>query len=182
MDEQTIILILAVILLIIGIVLAFFGKAIWGSLMSIIGGMIGWFIGFAIGIHFFGENINGWLIAIIIGFICGFIGSMLFRYLVEVALALITGLLAGGVIYYLAPDYWIVAIIVFGVVMVLAYVYIEEVVGIVTALIGALLAAAAIYILAGASLAVLGFILIFIGGALIQTFLMRDVDAFEDRY
>jgi len=178
MDEQTIYFILAIILLIIGVVLAFFGKAIWGSLMSIIGGMIGWFLGFSLAMYF-GW---GWLIAVIVGLICGIIGSMLFGYLVEAALAFITGLLAGGVIFYLAPDYWIVAIIVFGIVMVLAYVYIEQVVGVVTALIGALLAAGAIYILANTELAVLGFILIFVGGALIQTFVMRDVDAFEDRY
>ena len=177
MSIDTIYMILALIVLLVGIVLAFFGKAIWGSLMSMIGGMIGWFLGF-----FFATYMGwGWIIAIIVGFICAFIGSILFRYLVEISLAFITGLLAGGLFFVAFPNLLIVAVIIFAVVFILAYVYIEEVVAFITALIGALLSGAAIYYLTTSEgMAVLGAILIFLGGALVQTIALKDHDAFEN--
>ncbi|MCK5309962.1 MAG: hypothetical protein KAJ64_04885, partial [Thermoplasmata archaeon] len=74
MDLETVILILAVIALIIGIALALFGRAIWGTLLSMIGGMIGWMLGFALGVIIFGF---GSLLSIILVIICGFVGSLL---------------------------------------------------------------------------------------------------------
>ena len=97
MDWNTVVAILALIALAIGIVLALFGRAIWGMLLAAIGGMIGWMIGFAIGVILFGF---GNLMAIILVFICGFVGSFImgaiFRFLVEVALALLAAILAAG--------------------------------------------------------------------------------------
>ena len=171
---------LYVILLLVGVVLAFFGRSVWESLMSVIGGFIGWFIGFAMGMHFFEGDPNRWLYAIILGFICGLIGSWLFGMMVEVALALVTGALAGGLVYAMGgmnpAEGWIAAaIITFVIVFALAYYYIDELIGIITAMIGGILAGAALWLLwDGDYMAgVFGF-LIFLGGALVQTFVWDD--------
>jgi hypothetical protein len=186
---QIIYLILLIVLFFMGIALAFLGRKIWGGLMSLLGSMIGWYIGFAIGIYFLQPaDMMGWLIVIIIGFICSIIMSFIFRYLVEFALALITGALIGGVAF-LFTGLVLVGIIVFAVAFVLAYIFIENIIIVVTALIGALLAAGAIYFMSNITqfdglegyegnmgLAVLGFILIFIGGFFVQVLRERDDD------
>jgi hypothetical protein len=186
---QLIYLILLLIIFFIGLALAFLGRKIWGGLMSIIGSMIGWYIGFAIGMHFINPvDIGGWLIVIIIAFVCSFIMSIIFRYLVEVALALITGALVGGVAFLLTGSE-IVGIIVFVVGFILAYIFIESIIIFVTALIGALLAGGAVYFLSNINnfeglegfegsmgLAVLAFALIFIGGVFVQFMREREDD------
>ncbi len=188
-NMQIIYLILLLILFFIGIALAFLGRKIWGGLMSLMGSMIGWYIGFAIGMYFIQPaDIGGWLIVIIIGFICSIIMSFIFRYLVEAALALITGALIGGVAFLLTGNV-IVGIIVFAVAFILAYIFIDSIIILVTALIGALLAAGAIYFMSNITqfdglegyegnlgLATLGFILIFIGGLFVQILRERDED------
>jgi hypothetical protein len=77
-----------IILVIIGLVMAFFGRAIWDVLMSMIGGLIGSMAGFVIGFM-----LAGFVGAIIGLFIGGFIGSILFRYLIRVVLALLCGVI-----------------------------------------------------------------------------------------
>ena len=135
---EGIILILGLILLAIGILLAFFGRSMWEAMMSLIGGFIGWFLGFGITIYFLGSD--GWYIGIIVGFLCGFVGSILFHYLVEVALALIAGVLAGGLVYIIGGAGWAIpAIIVFAVVFAISYYYIDDLIGVITALIGGIL-------------------------------------------
>jgi hypothetical protein len=188
-DMQILYLILLLIIFFIGVALAFLGRNIWGGLMSIIGSMIGWYIGFAIGVYFIDPvDLGGWLIVIIIAFICSFIMSIIFRYLVEVALALITGALVGGVALLLTESE-IVGIIVFAVAFVLAYIFIESIIILVTALIGALLAGGAVYFMSNIGnfngldgfegnlgLAILAFALVFIGGLLVQIIRERDDD------
>lgn len=188
-NMQIIYLILLLIIFLVGITLAFLGRRIWGGLMSLFGSMIGWYIGFAIGMYFLQPtDLGGWLIVIIIGFICSIIMSFIFRYLVEAALALITGALIGGVAF-LFTGLVIVGIIVFAIAFVLAYIFIESIIIVVTALIGALLAAGAVYFLSNIThfdglegyegnmgLAVLTFILIFIGGLFVQILREREDD------
>ena len=184
-------LVLGLILLGVGLLLAFFGRAMWESLMSIIGGFIGWFLA-----YFFASYILGWewWMAMIVGFIGGMLGSWIFGALVEVALALIVALLAGGLVFLLGGAGWAIpAIIVFVIVFALSYYYMDDLIAIVTALIGGILSSIAIYILmmddpagmmageglAGMpdpTLAVLGGIAIFILGALVQTFFLKDSD------
>ena len=172
MDMNTVFFVLAVIVLIIGVALALFGRAIWDMLMSMIGGMIGWMIGFGIGIWFFGyDSWTGIIIAIILGFVGSFIMGALFGVLVDVALALLAGLLVGALVFFATED-WLYAGIALLVVTILAYVFIERIISIVTAFIGAILAAAAIWYLAGANLAILGFVLLFVIGAAIQHFML----------
>ncbi len=181
MEWETVILILAVIALIIGIVLALFGKSIWGTLLSVIGGMVGWMLGFALGVILFGfSNI----LSIILVIICGFVGSLImgaiFRFLVEAALALLTGILAAGLFWLAYPDQIIVAIIIFAVVFIISYVFIEKVVVVVTAFIGSIIAGVGIYVIMDYNLgyAVIGALGLLITGILIQFFLLDDNDNF----
>ena len=180
MDWNTVVAILALIALAIGIVLALFGRAIWGMLLAAIGGMIGWMIGFAIGVILFGF---GNLMAIILVFICGFVGSFImgaiFRFLVEVALALLAAILAAGIFWYSYPDLALYALIIFAIVFVISYVFIEKVVVVVTAFIGSIIAGVGLYFLLGnAGYAVIGALALLVGGSLIQFFLLDDRDDF----
>ena len=180
MDWETVIFILAIIALIIGIVLALFGKSIWGGLLAVIGSMIGWMIGFAVGVLLFGF---GNLLSIILVIICGFVGSLImgaiFRYLVEVALALLTAILAAGIFWYIYQDQILIAIIIFAVVFILAYVFIEKVVIVITAFIGSIIAGVGLYfLLNNAGYAVIGALALLVTGILLQFFVLDDSDNF----
>ena len=180
MELDTVIFILAIIAVIIGIALALFGRAIWGMLLSAIGGMIGWMIGFAVGVFLFGFDT---LLSIILVIICGFVGSllmgMIFRYLVEVALALVAGLMAAGVFWYAYPGQLIIAIILFVVVFVLSYVFIEKVVVIVTAFIGSIIAGVgAFFLLGNLGYAVIAALGLLVAGIIIQFTMLDESDDF----
>lgn len=180
MDIETVKFILAAIVLLIGIALALFGRAIWGSLLSAIGSMIGWMVGFAIGFYFFGfSTLMGIILTIIIAFIASFIMGAIFQLLVELALALLTAILAAGLFYYFNQDQVVIALIIFAVVFILAYVFIEKVVIVVTAFIGSILAAIGIYFLTyNTGYTAMGFIGLFIIGCLVQYFLLEGHDSF----
>lgn len=180
MDLETVIFILAVIVLLMGIALALFGRAIWGSLLSAMGGMIGWMLGFAVGVFFFGfTTLMGIILTIIIAFIGSFILGAIFGFLVELALALAAALLAAGLFYYFYDKQIVLALIIFAVTFILAYVFIEKVVILVTAFVGSILAAIGIWFLTkNAGYTGLGFVGIFILGCLIQYFLLDDYDTF----
>lgn len=176
MDIHTIYYILAWILLIIGVALAVFGVAIWDMLLSAFGGMLGWMIGFGIGISYFGYGSwTGIILAIVIGIIGSIIMAAIFEFLVEAALSLLAGILVAGMVYVATGEIMYAAIVCI-VVTVVAYLLIEHVVAIVTAFIGAILAAMAIWYLWGANLAILSFILLFIFGAMIQHYMLDEYD------
>jgi hypothetical protein len=181
MDSDTISLILQVVLLCIGLALAFFGKAIWDSLMAIIGGIIGWFIGLGLAIYFLDpQTTMDWVLVIIIAFAFSLVCALLFGYVVEIALAFITAVLIAGLVYYMLMDYeyaYIIAIIVFVITFVVVYYFIDEILVGVTALIGSVLATAAIWLLIGQPFIAVGcFFLILIGGILFQIFVLKEGD------
>lgn len=176
MELHTIYQILAVMLLIIGSVIALFGRAVWKGLFASFGGMIGWMIGFGIGVWIFGfDTWTGIIISVIIAFISSFIMGALFGMIVEIALAVLVGILAGGLVFLLTGNL-LVAVIVFGIVGILAYVLMDKVVILVTALIGSVLAAAAVYYLMDWEYAIVAFIAIFALGLLIQFVFLADND------
>jgi hypothetical protein len=177
MDKETIYMILAIILLIIGIAVALFGRAIWDSVMSIIGGMIGWMLGFGIGVLLFGYD--SWteiIIAIILGFVGSLIMGAIFGALVEAALSLLAGILVGVLVYFATDENLMYAAITCIVVAILSFVLMEHIIAFITAFIGAVLAGAAIWYLMDLSYAILGFILLFVFGSLIQHFMLDDND------
>ncbi len=142
------------ILLIVGLLLCFFGEIIWEFMISILGFMIGWAIGFAIGSAYQGL-ICGFLLAFVFGFIC----SMLFQFLAKVAVALVCGALAFVCFYLLAdaagaaPGASLIVGIVAGLfILVIAIFYVEEIVGVFLAAIGGFLIGVAVYFLTSGDL------------------------------
>lgn len=164
-------LIIGIVLLLIGLVLAFFGKLIWAMMMSLIGALIGGILGYIIGML-----LGGWVFALILSLILAILFSMVFGYLVEMGLALILGLMGFALIFLTFPGTGgivggvIVLAIIFGV----AYYFIEEVVAGATALIGGILTGAGVFLLTydlGLSIGV--GLMVFVTGALVQIFALR---------
>src|SRR6184192_355364 len=156
--------ILAAILIITGLALAFYGHGLWTTVMSMIGALLGSAVGFLFG-------------AALVGAV---IGSILFTKLVKVALAFVVGLLAAALVYGLLRGSanftgqmdppLVGAILVLIVVFGISYYFIDDIIGIITAAIGGLLLALGLYLLTNTivtpGLAGLG---VFLLGALVQT-------------
>lgn len=172
---------LAGILILTGLALAFWGHGLWATVMSMIGALLGAVVG-----YLFGAALGGDLAGLILAIVGAVIGSILFTKLVKVALAFLVGLLAGAAVYGLlggqatfnagqldAP--LIAAILVLIVVFGISYYYIDDIIGIITAAIGGLLLALGLYLLQvvstiTAALAGLG---VFALGAFMQTAAIR---------
>ncbi|MFQ6128066.1 MAG: hypothetical protein ACE5QW_04105 [Thermoplasmata archaeon] len=178
LPEQAI-TVIGIILLLVGLGLAFFGRVVWGVLMSLIGAFIGGTIGYAVG-----YILGGWMVAMFLSLICAIVGSMLLGSLVKIGLAFLTGLLAGGLTFVVLGGFGldtriIVAFIVLVIVFAIAYYFIEELIGIITALIGGILIGIAVWLLTGdVSFGLLLGGLAFLGGALVQTFAIRKFDRY----
>ena len=172
-------MIIGIVLVIVGLALAFWGHGIWSSVMSLIGALLGSAVGYLFGAAF---GVGAALILALVGAI---IGSILFTKLVKVALAFLVGLLAGAGVYGLLGGQarftsgqidtpLIAALLVLIVVFGIAYYFIDDIIGIVTAAIGGLLLALGLYLLGvattTAALAGLG---VFVLGAAMQTSTIR---------
>src|SRR3989441_4921675 len=172
---------LAAILILTGLALAFWGHGLWATVMSLIGALLGSVVG-----YLFGAALGGDLTGLILAIVGAVIGSILFTKLVKVALAFLVGLLAGAAVYGLLGGRaqftagqldtpLIAAILVLIVVFGISYYYIDDIVGIITAAIGGLLLALGLYLLQvvstlTAALAGLG---VFVLGAFLQTAALR---------
>src|SRR6266550_3764414 len=168
--------ILAAILIITGLALAFYGHGLWTTVMSMIGALLGSAVGFLFGAAL-SSNIAVGLILALVGAV---IGSILFTKLVKVALAFVVGLLAAALVYGLLRGSanftgqmdppLVGAILVLIVVFGISYYFIDDIIGIITAAIGGLLLALGLYLLTNTivtpGLAGLG---VFLLGALVQT-------------
>src|SRR5437763_14616291 len=86
--------ILAAVLIITGLALAFWGHGLWATVMSMIGAPLGSAVGFL-----FGAALGGLIPGLILALVGAVIGSILFTKLVKVALAFLVGLLAAAVVY-----------------------------------------------------------------------------------
>jgi hypothetical protein len=170
-----------IILVIIGLVMAFFGRAIWDVAMSMIGGLIGSMIGFVVGFM-----LAEWIGAIICMFIFGFIGSILFRYLVRVALALLCGLIVAALIWLAAggpplADFLIFGLIIMIIVFIPSYYFIEELVSVLTALIGGSILGVGVYGLTLNPWLAIGLgVLAWIFGSLVQIMALEKYDRVAD--
>jgi len=167
-------------LAVVGLALAFWGRGIWKMIMALIGMVLGGVLGFIIGFA-----LGGYLLGLILGLVGAVIGSILFGKLVKIALALVMGLLAAGVVFLalgaptgtgLGDTRVIAAIVSFLIVFALAYYFIEELIGVITAIIGGLLVALGVYIVLGTGNGLLSGgvgLLVFIVGASTQTMKIR---------
>src|SRR6266487_3550333 len=156
-------LIIGIVLVIVGLALAFWGHGIWSSVMSLIGALLGSAVGFLFGTGF------------------GVVAALL------LALVGVVGLLAGAAVYALlrgqatfTPGQMdpplIAALLVLVVVFGISYYFIDDLIGIITAALGGLLLAGGLYFLQGpgsgttSALAGLG---VFVLGAATQTATIR---------
>lgn len=130
---QDVLVLISIVLLVVGLLLAFAGRTVWKHVMSFIGAIIGGLLGFT-----FGTAIGGWLVGFIVGMLGAMIGSAMFVFLSELALALVAGLLA-----YILGDAvtgsQIVGLVAAAVAFGLTVVFIKEAIGVVTAIVGGLL-------------------------------------------
>jgi hypothetical protein len=168
--------IVATILIVTGLALAFKGHGLWSTVMSMIGALLGAAVGFL-----FGAALGGTIPGIVLAMVGAIIGSILFTKLVKVALAFLVGFLAAAVVYGALGgqarftegqmDAALVgALLVLIVVFAISYYFIDDIIGIVTAAIGGLLLAVGLYILdAGTVTAALAGLGVFILGAFVQT-------------
>src|SRR5467141_1413849 len=84
--------ILAAILIITGLALAFYGHGLWTTVMSMIGALLGSAVGFL-----FGAALGGLVAGLVLALVGAVIGSILFTEIVKVALAFVVGLLEAAV-------------------------------------------------------------------------------------
>src|SRR5467141_798929 len=165
--------ILAAILIITGLALAFYGHGLWTTVMSMIGALLGSAVGFL-----FGAALGGMVAGLILALVGAVIGSILFTKLVKVALAFLVGLLAAAVVYGLLGgsarftegqlDSALIGALL--VVIAISYYFIDDIIGIITAAIGGLLLALGLYLLnAGVATAGLAGLGVFLLGAFVQT-------------
>ncbi|MCU0852862.1 MAG: hypothetical protein MUC90_06400, partial [Thermoplasmata archaeon] len=128
--SQDVLLIVAIVLMLIGVLLAFAGARIWKSVMSFIGSVLFGMLGFTIGVA-----VGGTLMGLIVGGLAAMVGGVLFVFLARVGIGVISGVLFFVVVAGLTGSQ--VAGLVAGLVgFVVAFVYIETTVGIVTAVLG----------------------------------------------
>lgn len=169
------------ILLIVGLLLCFFGEIIWEFMVSILGAIIGSMIGFAVG-----YAVGGYICALGLAVLFAIIGSMLFQLLAKAAVALLCALLAFGGVAYLVytgnPDDTttpiVVGLIVGVIVFVIAIMFVEEIVGVFLAAIGGFLVGVAVYFLVGGGFAFVWAVLaggsMFVLGAVFQVMMQRQ--------
>jgi len=172
-------LIIGGVLVVTGLLMAFWGHGIWATVMSMIGAVLGSAVGFLFGAAF------GEIAGLILAAVGAVLGSILFSKLVKVALAFLVGLLAAALVYSVLGGQarfqqgqldmnLVIALLVLVVVFGLAYYFIDDLIGIITAAIGGLLLAAGLLLLGmGTLLAGLAGMGAFVLGAIIQTAAIR---------
>jgi len=164
-------LIAGLLLVFIGLFLAFMGRRIWKSVMSFIGGVIGFVVGLAIG-----TAIGGVLVGIIVGLLGGFIGSAVFVFLARVGISAVAALLAFLVVSGIGGDSWFVAALIVGaVVFALTFAFVETAIGVVTAVAGGLLLGFGLIILeVDLTISVLAMLAVIVFGAAFQLFALHE--------
>ena len=180
--NPTALLVIGGLLALVGFVLAFYGRKVWTPFMSFAGAIIGGTVGYIIGGFYMPTSYLGALAFALIGSV---LGSILFNYLVKIALALIAAGIPAALVYLWmggnpvqdqsAQDTRvIVAILILLVVFAIAYYFVEELIGIVTALVGGFLLGLGVFLATGRGDVALALgAIVFLIGAVIQTLAIR---------
>ncbi len=132
----------------VGVSLGFFGRAIWGRLMTLLGVLLGASVGYGIG-----APILPGFTALAIALLGAVVGGMVFTWLVEVAIAGMAGVLGLYVTYrslldVLGIDQAIIAgVLVMLIIFSFAFYYMHRVMSFVTALVGGVLTGVGLFIL-----------------------------------
>lgn len=132
----------------VGVALGFFGRAIWGRLMTLLGILLGASVGYSVG-----APILPGFGALAIALLGAAVGGMIFTWLMEVAIAGMAGVLGLYVIYrsfldFLGPDQAVIAgILVMLVIFSFTFYYMHKVMSYVTALVGGVLVGVGLFLL-----------------------------------
>lgn len=132
-------LLFLVILLLVGLVLAYAGRLVFESLMSFLGALIGAMIGFNIGYSTLNLGIIGGLIICVVG---ALIGGLIFYHIVEFAIALFCGIIGGGIVVAVlgtGTTVIILAVVVGLIITLLAWHFIKEILSVATSLMGGMI-------------------------------------------
>lgn len=131
--NSDILAIIALLLVVVGLFLAFAGRIAWRHVMSFIGAIVGGLIGFAIG-----TAIGGWLVGFMVSVLAAIVGSALFIFVANVAIGLVSGLLAFMVAGALTENS-LIGLVAGLIAFVVTIAFIEAAIGVVTAVVGGFL-------------------------------------------
>ena len=127
-------MLISVLLLGIGLAVAFAGRVVWKHVMSFIGATIGGIFGFVLG-----TAVGGVLVGLVAGILGAMVGSALFVFLAKVGLGAVAGVFA-YVLGFAFTDSQVAGLVLAVIAFALTIAFIETAIGIVTAIIGGLLA------------------------------------------
>ncbi len=139
-QNREVLVIVALLLVFVGLFLAFAGRRIWKSVMSFIGSIIGFLVGFALG-----TAISGVLVGLLIGVLGGIVGAAVFVFLARLGISIVAGVLAFLLVSGLlassvsASSLFIIGLVVGFIVFVVVFIFVEAAIGVVTAVAGGLL-------------------------------------------
>ena len=132
-EDEQLLLLISLVLMLLGLALAFAGRKAWKHVMSFIGAVIGGLLGFV-----FGAAVAGWIGGLIGGIFGSMVGGAVFVFLARVGIAVVAGVLAFVVVGGVTSSE-VAAGLIGLIVLVATFVYAETAVGIVTAIVGGLL-------------------------------------------
>ncbi len=169
-------LLIYLLMLGMGLLIAFAGRIVWRHLMSFIGAIIGGLLGFVIG-----TAVGGPLVGLFVSILCAIIGSFVFVFLAEIGLGVVAGLFTYFVVVGVVGNE-LVGLVMAAVALVLTIVFIEQALGVVTAMIGGLLVGLAILWLEWLTMALVVVVMlaVMIFGAAVQLMAISD-DAEAER-
>lgn len=124
---------IAIVLVVVGLLTAFFGRRVWREVMSFAGAVIGGVVGYSIGASM-GDQIMGLVVATL----CSMIGAAVMVFVAKIGIGAIAGVLAYVVVGAVlgSPVVGLIAaVIAFAVTLA----YIDVAIGVVTAIVGGLL-------------------------------------------
>jgi MFS family permease len=167
--NKDLLLIVSILLIVVGLFLAFSGRRIWKRVMSLIGAIIGGLIGFAIG-----TAVGGVLMGFVVGILASMVGSALFVFLARVGIGVVSGVLGFFVVNILFADE-MVALIAGVVAFALTFAFIEVAIGVVTAVVGGLLVGFGLVLMEqDMMVVVLSLLGVIVLGAAFQMIALRD--------
>lgn len=168
-ENDQLLFLIALVLMLLGLALAFAGRKVWKHVMSFVGAIIGGLLGFV-----FGAAIGGWIVGFIGGMVGSMIGGAVFVFLARVGIAAVAATLAfivaaGGTSSEIAGG--LVGLIVF----IATFIYAETAVGIVTAIVGGLLFGAGMFLLdLNMSMTVLSVLALAVFGGAFQMSVLKE--------
>jgi hypothetical protein len=132
---------IALVLVLVGLSLAFAGRRVWKHMMSFVGAVIGGMFGFL-----FGAAVGGWIVGFIAGMVGSMIGSAVFIFLARLGLSVVAGALTMVVVGAVTGSA-LASLVVGGIAFVVTFVYVETAIGVVTAVVGALLVGVGLFLM-----------------------------------